>query len=85
MSDVAVAPAPAVRERSAVPAATQTVVVIDYGGQYSQLIARRVRECGVFSELLSHRALLEEASSSREAPPRCTRRVRRAWSAGCWS
>jgi GMP synthase (glutamine-hydrolysing) len=41
-------------------ARTDEVLVLDFGGQYSQLIARRVRECGVFSELLPHHVPLEE-------------------------
>ena len=37
----------------------ETVIVLDFGGQYNQLIARRVRECHVYCEVLPYTTPLE--------------------------
>ena len=41
----------------------EKIIVLDYGSQYNQLITRRIREFGVFSELLSHRITAEEVKA----------------------
>ncbi|UJF16661.1 glutamine-hydrolyzing GMP synthase [Jeotgalibaca sp. MA1X17-3] len=38
----------------------EKIIVLDFGSQFNQLITRRIREFGVFSELLSHRTTAEE-------------------------
>ncbi|MBI2842207.1 MAG: glutamine-hydrolyzing GMP synthase [Armatimonadetes bacterium] len=43
-------------------ATKQLVIVLDFGAQYSQLIARRVRECKVYCEILPYDTPLEEIS-----------------------
>ncbi len=45
----------------------EKVIVIDFGGQYNQLVARRVRECNVYCEIYSYRTPLEEI---RQMKPR---------------
>ncbi|MEI7963459.1 MAG: gamma-glutamyl-gamma-aminobutyrate hydrolase family protein, partial [Verrucomicrobiota bacterium] len=41
-------------KHEALPKAASKVVILDFGSQYTQVIARRVRECSVFSEILPH-------------------------------
>ena len=41
----------------------EKVIVIDFGGQYNQLVARRVRECNVYCEIYSYKTDLEQIKS----------------------
>ena len=43
----------------------EKIIVLDYGSQYNQLISRRIREIGVFSELKSHKITADEVRAIR--------------------
>lgn len=43
----------------------ELVIVLDFGGQYNQLIARRVRECNVFCEVLPYTTDIEKIKSKK--------------------
>ena len=43
------------------------VLVVDYGAQYAQLIARRVREAGIYSEIVPHSMSTEKMLAKNPA------------------
>lgn len=76
----------------------EKVIVIDFGGQYNQLVARRVRECNVYCEIYSYRTDIEQIkamnpkgiiltggpnSCYEENAPACTKELLN-WGSRCW-
>ena len=45
----------------------EKVLILDFGGQYDQLIARRVRECAVYCEVMPWQTPLKEIEAFRPA------------------
>ena len=44
----------------------EKVIVIDFGGQYNQLVARRVRECNVYCEIYSYRTDIKQIKAMNQ-------------------
>ena len=44
----------------------EKILILDFGGQYNQLIARRVRECNVYCEVHPYTMPLEDIKASSQ-------------------
>ena len=43
------------------------IIVLDFGSQYNQLITRRIRDFGIYSELLPHDLSMEKIKQDRKS------------------
>lgn len=43
----------------------ELILILDFGGQYNQLIARRVRECNVYSEVVPYNISIEKIKEKK--------------------
>ena len=61
----------------------EKILVLDFGGQYNQLIARRVRDHGVFAEILPYTTSLDTIRQGNYKGIIFTGGPRRCWSWAC--
>ena len=60
----------------------ELVIVLDFGGQYNQLVARRVRECNVYCEIYSYKTDIEKIKAMNPEGNHTYRRPEQLLSAG---
>ena len=49
---------------------SEQIVILDFGSQFTQVIARRIRECNVYSIILRYDTPAEEIAARKPSPSR---------------